>query len=76
LKKERINVLLEEEGSEPKLVGTILGFDIQPEPVGIAEGNIAVGGPRMRFDWFDNYGQPRVVSIRVKSSKDVELLKV
>jgi hypothetical protein len=71
--KERVKVLLEEDGKEPRLVGTILGFDIQP--VGKKEGNIADGGPRVKLDWIDNYGQPKVVAVRVASMRDAELLK-
>jgi hypothetical protein len=71
--KERVKVLLEVDGKEPRLVGTILGFDIQP--VGKKQGNIADGGPWVKLDWIDNYGEPKVVAIRVASIRDTELLK-
>jgi len=70
---ERVKVLLEEDGREARLVGTILWFDIQP--VEKTEGNIGDGGPWVKLDWIDDYGQPKVVSIRVSSMTDMERLK-
>ncbi len=70
---ERAKVLLEEDGKEARLVGTILRFHIQP--VGKTEGNIGDGGPWVKLDWINDYGQPKVTSIRVSSMTDVERLK-
>ncbi len=70
---ERVKVLVEEDDRNAVLVGTILAFNIQP--VGKKEGNIGDGGPWVKLDWISNYGQPKVVSIRVSSMTDVERLR-